>query len=180
MPMGIGNVGQAGVIFKRKFRWTLEIQTPCGSIPKHYVKMAARPKLEVESLEINYLNATTWIPGKAKWQPIRVTYMDVASQDAGGLLNWIATIYNFQQEADLPQSEKSGWNGTALLTAFDGCGKPLEMWVLKSVYPESVDFGELDYKNNEEMTIELSLRYSEVQYIGMCGPTPQGCCKGCS
>lgn len=179
MAMGIGNVGRPGVIFKRKFRWTLEIQTPCGFIPRHYVKVAARPKLQLDTTEINFLNATTWIPGKAKWEPINVTYIDVASSDAGGLLNWIATVYNFQQEANLPQSEKAGWYGQGVLTSYDGCGTPLEMWILKSMFPESVDFGELDYSSSDEMTIDLSLRYSEVQYIGICGPTPTGCCRGC-
>jgi hypothetical protein len=178
--MGIGNVGSPRVIFKRRFRWTLEISTPCGFIPKHYVKVAARPKLTVEPTEINYLNATTWIPGKAKWDPISVKYIDVANNDMQGLWNWFATIYNFQDDNNLSMSEKAGWYGIGNLILYDGCGAPLERWLLKSMFPESIDFGELDYSNSEELTIDLSLRYSEVKYQGLCGPTPQACCEGCN
>lgn len=180
MPMGIGRVGAPGVIFKRKFRWTLSITTPCGFIPEHYVKVAARPKLSIEKTEVNFLNATTWMPGKAKWEPISVTYIDVPAQDMAGLWNWIATVYNFTDPNGLSQSEKAGWNGVGLLTLYDGCGAPLERWLLGSMFPESVDFGELDYSSSDEVTIELGLVYSDVQYQGICGPNPQACCRGCN
>lgn len=177
--MGIGRVGRPDVIFKRKFRWTMEIKTPGGLIPRHYVKLAARPKLSIDSTEINFLNATTWIPGKAKWEPISVTYYDIPDQTMKPLWDWIASIYDFQKPADLFQSEKAGWNGEVNLMLFDGCGNELERWQLLSCWPESVDFGDLDYANSDEVTMELSLRYSEVIYKGVCGPTPNGTCRGC-
>lgn len=179
MPMGIGQLGAPNIIIKRKFRWTLEISTPCGQIPKHYVKVAARPSLDVEETELNFLNATTWIPGKGKWQPITVTYIDVATQDMTGLYSWIATVYDFTDPVNLKQSEKAGWNGTALLTMYDGCGTSLETWLLQSVWPQSINFGELDYANSEEATIELTLRYSDVRYNSTCGGNPTPCCRGC-
>jgi hypothetical protein len=177
--MGIGLVGRPEIIFKRKFRWLLEISTPCGFITSHFVKVAARPKLNIEDHEINYLNATTWIPGKAKWEPITVTYYDVPIGEMQGLWSWITTVYNFQDSVNLPMSEKAGWNGVASLTLYDGCGRELERWVLGSCWPQSVDFGELDYSNSEEVTIELQLRYSEVLYSSSCGPMPNPCCRGC-
>lgn len=179
MPMGIGRVGRPDIVFKRKFRWTLEISTPCGNVPKHFVKVASRPKLAIEETEINFLNAVTWIPGKAKWEPITVTYYDIPAGDMSGLWNWIATVYDFNKTADLPMSEKAGWNGTANLTLFDGCGAPLERWLLSSCWPSNIDWGELDYASSDEVTIELQLRYSDVIYQGICGPTPNGCCRGC-
>lgn len=181
--MGIGNVGLPGVIFKRKFRWTLEISTPCGFIPKHYVKAAARPKLEIDETEINFLNAVTWIPGKGRWQPITVVYRDVAAQDAVTLYSWINTVYqglgSISDTANLKQSEKSGWNGIARLTLYDGCGTPLEEWLLASCFPTSVDFGDLEYDSSDEVDITLTLRYSEVAYQNLCGPQVVNCCQGC-
>ena len=178
--MGIGRIGQPSVIIKRKFRWTLAINTPCGNIPAYPCKSAARPNLEIEETEINFLNATTWVPGKAKWQPITVTYLDIASSDMQGLYNWIATVYNFQNPTVLSMSEKASWNGTAILTMYDGCGTSLETWTLGSVWPQSINFGELAYETNEFCTIDLTLRYSDVTYQGNCGvTTPQACCSGC-
>lgn len=179
MPMGIGQLGAPNIIIKRKFRWTLEINTPCGFIPKHYVKVAARPQLEIDETEINFLNATTWIPGKGKWQPLSITYIDTTDSQMQGLYNWIATVYNFTDPVNLSNSEKAGWNGTALLTMYDGCGKPLEFWLLGSCWPQSINFGDLAYADSDEATIELTLRYSDVKYQGTCGPNPSPCCMGC-
>lgn len=178
-PMGIGVIGRPDIIIKRKFRYKLYITTPCGDVPEHTVKVAARPKITNDPFEINFLNQTTWLPGKSKWEPINITYIDVAGSTLTGLWNWILSIYNFQNFG-VPMTEKAGWNGIAQLVMYDGCGTPLEEWQLYSVWPESVDWGELDYASNEEATISLSLRYSDVRYINYCGPTPQGCpCVGC-
>jgi hypothetical protein len=180
ISMGIGVVGAPDVIIKRKFRYTLKIDTPCGEVPEHFIKSAARPKLQIEPTEINFLHATTWIPGKAKWEPITVTYIDVASDEMEPLLSWLMTIYNFQDSIEMSMSEKSGWSSDAIITMYDGCGQEIERWVLKSVWPESVDFGSLENASSEEATIELVLRYSEVKYESLCGRQPEACpCEGC-
>lgn len=180
MNMGIGPLGAPGVIIKRKFRWTLEISTPCGYIPPYTCKVAARPNIEIEETELNFLNATTWLPGKAKWQPITVTYYDVANSAMQGLFNWLCTIYEFQNPVTMRMSEKAGWAGVGRLVMYDGCGKPLEYWLMGSMFPTSVNFGDLDYSTGDFATIDLTLRYSEVQYQGLCGGIiPQSCCRGC-
>jgi hypothetical protein len=178
--MGIGKLGAPRVILKRKFRFTLEISTPCGFIPKSFVKSAARPNIEIEETELHFLNAVTWIPGKGKWQPIQVTYYDAADQDLTGLYSWLATVYDFTKPVELRQSEKAGWAGTALLTMYDGCGNPLEFWLLQNCFPTSVNFGELAYEDSMYSEIQLTLRYSDVIYAPGCrGGQPQPCCIGC-
>ena len=169
--MNIGLLGDSKIIIKRKFRYTLTIDTKCppttdsengqsnGHISEHFVKVASRPQLEIEEQELNFLNAVTWIPGKAKWQPLSVTYIDVCHSEMESLYKWIATIYDFTDPTNLTQAEKSDWDGTAILTMFDGCGNPIERWTLGSVWPQSINFGDLDYASSEECTIDLTLRY---------------------
>ena len=193
--MGIGKLGAPNIILKRKFRYTFEIYTRSGHhIPKNYVKLAARPQLDLDEVELNYLNGVTWVPGKGRWQPITVTYVDVAGNGEHSefydLYNWIATVYNFTGKSgdlegsnpleNLDQSEKDGWAGVAALEMLDGCGNTLERWLMGSCWPQSVNFGDLDYSNSEEATIEMTLRYSEVTYTNMCGPQVKGTCSGCT
>jgi len=193
--MGIGRLGDPSRIFKRKFRFTFEIAIPCpittfgsvtgsngSTIPEWFVKTVARPQLDIEETELNFLNAVTWIPGKGKWQPITVTYIDVADSLHQPLYNWLASVYDFTDPVRLKQTEKAGWAATGTLRMFDGCGTLIETWTLKNMWPQSVNFGDLDYANSEEATIELSLRYSDVTYTpnGKCGlKPPQPCCEGC-
>ena len=181
--MGIGELGGENLIFKRKFRWTFQVKNICGSaeVPEHFVKVAARPNLTVEETEINFLNAKTWIPGKASWETITLTYYDVASRDNAGLWNWLASVYNFTNPVTLEQgSNKAQYAGRAVLTMYDGCGSGLERWVMGDAWPQAINFGELDYSSSEEATVELTLRYSQVEYTPLCPSFPIGpCCRPC-
>lgn len=185
MNMGIGRLGNSNLIVKRKFRWTFEVLNICGhagrSIPPSFVKLASRPNLTVEETEINYLNAKTWIPGKASWETITVTYIDVASNDNKELYNWLASVYNFANPVTLEMgSSRANYAATANLVLYDGCGQPLEQWTLNDLWPTSVNWGDLDMGSSEEATVELTLRYSSVDYRSLCPDfVPQACCTPC-
>jgi hypothetical protein len=71
------------------------------------------------------------------------------------------------------------YGGEGILTMYDGCGNPLEEWRMKDCWPQAINFGDLDYSQSEECTIEVTLRYSNVKYTNLCGNgfTPR--CCGC-
>jgi hypothetical protein len=177
--MGLGAIGDGKVIFKRKFRWTFEIEYCCSSdtpkfVAKEFVKVGARPQIDIEEVEINYLNGKFWIPGKATWSEMNITYYDVAGATNSGvnstsILAWIATIYDFTDPICLQMnSVPEQYEGVARLILWDGCGNPLEGWLLGHVWPKAVNWGDLDMASSEECTLELTLRYSEVQYVSYC------------
>lgn len=183
IPMGIGQLGFSNLIFKRKFRFTFVLEEICGGkrIPEHFVKVASRPQLAIEETELNYLNAKTWIPGKAAWETITVSYIDVATDDMAPLYTWLASIYNFTDPVNLQMgSQRRDYAGKGVLKLWDGCGQLLEIWNMEDVWPTNVNFGDLDYANSEEATIELTLRYSNVKYESICpGFTIDPCCTPC-
>jgi hypothetical protein len=151
------------------------------SVPRHYVKIASRPNLSIEETEVNFLNAKTWIPGKAAWETITVTYIDVATAEAAPLFRWLASVYDFTDPINLRMgSIRNDYAATAVIKLWDGCGSLLESWTLKDVWPTAVNFGDLDYSNSEECTIELTLRYSDVTYVNECpGFAIDPCCTPC-
>jgi hypothetical protein len=184
IDMGLGKLGFDNAVFKRKFRYTLEIQEICGgqTIPKDYVKLAARPNISIEETEINFLHGKTWIPGKGTWETITVTYFDMANvTDNLPLYTWLASVYEFTDPIRLRMgSSRRDYSGRAILTLYDGCGEPVEEWTLDDVWPTAINWGDLDYSNSEECTIELTLRYSQVRYRSVCPPfVPGACCTPC-
>lgn len=182
--MGIGRLGGGSLIHKRKFRWTFAVERQSGRVPASFVKMAARPNIQIEETEINFLNAKTWIPGKGAWEQITITYYDVEDISGTGnteLWNWLASVYNFIDNVALTQSSRRVcYGGTGICTMYDGCGGELEEWRLFDCWPTSVNFGELDYSSSEEATIEVQLRYSNVKYTNICGRNPTVECCGCT
>lgn len=182
--MGIGRVGEAGLVFKRKFRWTLDIKGgTCFEVPRHFVRVAARPNLQIDEIPLNFLNAREYIPGKGEWNTLNIEYLDVADKDLAGLYTWINTTYEFvgqQADVTLKQSERAGYAAEGTLILYDGCGQQIETWILKRMWPQSVDFGTLDYGDSDIVTVNLTVRYGAVSYQGSgCMPTPGGCCTGC-
>jgi hypothetical protein len=177
--MGIGHLGAPDLTFKRKFRWTLEIQKIANqwTIPAHYLKSAARPNLDIEETEINYMNAKMWIPGKAAWQTTEVVYLDVANNQLEPLWRWICQVYNIYdgggkyavQTANRTMGGRvEDYTGTGVLTMYDGCGSRIEEWGLQNAWPKSIDFGELDYSSSDICEVKMTLRYSDVSYNSIC------------
>lgn len=183
IPMGIGQLGFTNLVFKRKFRFTFELFDICKgqSVPRHFVKVASRPNLSIEETEINFLNAKTWIPGKASWETMTVTYVDVATADIAPLFNWLASVYNFADPLNLTMgASRQDYTGTAVLKLWDGCGGLLEVWTMKDVWPSAINFGDVDYASSDECTIELTMRYSQVSYTPVCpGFAIKACCAPC-
>jgi hypothetical protein len=197
IDMGMGSIGNPGIIFKRKYRWTFSLETCKGTIPEWQVKLAARPNISIEETEINFLHGKMYIPGKATWETITVTYYDLANINGGEgssltssgnpslIYDWLATVYNFADPVGLHQASSPGngtsgggrgYSGTGSLYLYDGCGKGLEWWQLQQVWPQAINFGELDYSSSEEVTIELTLRYRNAKYKRLC---PDGVVKPC-
>jgi len=190
--MGMGALASGNAIFKRKYRWTFELETPCGTIPETIVKLASRPNINIEETEINFLHGKMWIPGKASWETITVTYYDVVADSNNSitsLYNWLSSVYEFHKPETLRQSSKrgvtlnggsNGYAGNGRLVLYDGCGTAMETWRLGHVWPQAINFGDLDYSSSEEVTVELTLRYSEVSYKSSCGQDFKACgCYGC-
>lgn len=181
--MGLGRLGDPNITIKRKHLFTLRFENICGNkvIPEHYVKLAARPNWSTEETEINFLNAKTWIPGKTSFETISVTYIDVAAPDSMPLWDWLASVYNFTNPVRMQAaSARRNYTGRGILTMFDGCGTPLERWVLADAWPSAVNFGDVAYADSDEATIELTLRYSQIGFTHLCPQyTPVPCCTPC-
>ncbi len=188
-PMGMGTLANSSIVFKRKFRWTFEVINVCsGNVPETFVKLAARPNISIEEQEINFLNGKLWIPGKGTWETIAVTYYDVAAGQSGAsdmsvVYSWIASVYNFTDPIRLQQSSTAaGYSGIGVLNLYDGCGTGIEQWQLGNMWPQAINFGELDYSSSEECTVEVTLRYSQVKFVPLngCMKPLTACCSGCS
>jgi hypothetical protein len=183
IPMGLNQLGNnPDLVIKRKFRWTFEA-TVCGgsTIPPYYLKSAARPEVSLDETQLDFLNGRMWIPGKATWAELPVVFLDVAAPDFAPLWGWLSSVYEFDNPISLRMNTKPReYQGIAYITLYDGCGNIVEMWILNNCWPKSYKFGDLAYESSEVCTIDVSLRYFNVQYINVCGPQPQRCnCSRC-
>lgn len=157
----MGVLGNQNVKFIRKFRWTLHITDEAGKIvvPPEFVKVSARPSLSIEETEVNYLSSKSWISGKSNWNEMSVTYYE--TQFGANSPMWTLLQEHFDSKGNFVKPINKYNYG---LIMYDGCGTPVEQWVLKGAWPSSIQWGELDHSSSEMTTLELTLRYSEVVY----------------
>ena len=139
---------------KRKFRWVFAIE----GIDAFLVKTAARPVMNTAEIEIPFMNGQRYIAGKTKFDAISVTLHDpIAPSGAQQVMEWVRTHYE----------SVSGRGGYAdfykrdcQLKMLDPVGTVVELWDMKGVQIESVNYQTLTYENETDpVTIDMTLRY---------------------
>ena len=165
--------GFARTCFKRKHRWLFELYNISGdpAISRALPPLkASRPNLQFKELEAQHVSETVYFPGKPDWKPITVSLYDTNILK-NPVYEWIKKYYDPEQGEIIPSSEfvpfaqRTIKVAEARLKLLSGCGKVIEQWVFENVWPQSVEFGELDMGQSEVVTIDLTLRYDRAYMI---------------
>jgi len=190
MGIGLVGIGDPGVHIKRKHLWTLTAESNSTKCPfridPYFVKVAARPNIDFEETELNFLNGRTWIPGKPTFQETSITIMDVSGNLTGsngsqGIYQWLTNIYNFTSPTkQYMNSVRREYTATVTLNLYDSCGTIIETWRLLDAWIKSANFGDVDTSSSDTLDIEMTLRYSQISFNHYC-PTLQlqDCCTPC-
>lgn len=137
---------------KRKFRWVLAIE----GVDAFLVKTASRPTIEIPSQEINWINTTRYIAGKAKFSTMSVTLHDpIAPSGAQQVMEWIRVHYE-------SVSGRAGYadfyKRDIQLKMLDPIGTVVELWDIKGAQITNATFGDLDYGTEDPSDISLTLQ----------------------
>ena len=154
--------------WKQKFRWEFSIpgisQSGVNSLPP---SKAARPSMDFKEQEAQHLNETIYYPMKPEWKPVTLVLYDLA-QIYHPIFGWIQEVYDpcLPGRNWVPPNEGFKKNGD--LSMLSGCGDPIEIWRYENLWPQSVEFGDLDYGNSEHVLCEVTLRYDRAYIITQC------------
>lgn len=157
----------ANTCFTRKNRWLLEIPEICAdvaSISSLPPSKAARPNISFKEIEVQHITETVYFPGRPEWKPINLTLYDIKRPGANThpIYKWITSLYdpvsgNYTTTIDGEFKKKK-----AFLRLYDGCGEVIESWVYENVWPQSVEFGDLDMMSSDLLLCEITLRYDRA------------------
>ena len=164
---------------KRNFRFLLSISEYPDAT--WLVKTADRPKASVSSVPHQYINHTFNYPGRLIWNPITITLVDPGA----GWSDTTRTIRDFLEKAGYahPTGDKGFQNSASALVKKSGtealgtinirtlnpkAGKNgllgnmhyADDWQLHNAFIQGdIDFGSLDYGNEELLTLSLTFQY---------------------
>lgn len=152
--------------FKRKYRWMFTLPGVAGDPnPSANVlppSKASRPNLTFKEIEAQHISETIYFPGKPDWKPISITLYD-NKNNYNPVFEYIRNYYdpsfvgkgNFKYSSNLKIPK-------AKLELYSGCGNPIESWVFENVWPQQIEFGELDMSESGVVTVDLTLRYDRA------------------
>jgi hypothetical protein len=161
--MGWGDsFGLRDACFKRKNRWLFQIpEVSAEGINALPPSKASRPSLSFKELSMEHLVETIYYPGKPEWKPVTLTLYDIYKSEHK-LWEWLYSLYDL--ENNRYRYSVGFKKERALLTLYDGQGLELENWFMEGVWPQSVEFGDLDMGDGAICTVDLTLRYDRAFY----------------
>jgi hypothetical protein len=167
--MGLDFGLESNFCLKRKFRWLFKIEgVSADGVNTLPPDKGARPSLSFKEVEVQHLNEVIYFPGKPDWKPINLTLFDLKKNN-NPVINWLNNQYNAQGGrwrigyGGVPDDMRFKKN--ARLEMYDGCGEVLETWVFDNIWPNNIEWGELDMSDASYATIDLTLRYDRAYII---------------
>lgn len=154
--------------FKRKNRWLFIIdgvsadREGINSLPP---SKSARPSISFKEIEVQHLNETIYFPGKPDWKPINLTLYDIKKNSIHPVFKWLTEIYDPKNDAWYKTSCDGFKKPQATLELYDGCGTKIESWIFESIWPQAVEFGDLDMTTSDLITCDLTLRYDRAYIV---------------
>jgi hypothetical protein len=162
--MGIGKLGDANLKFIRKWRWVATITSKDGKtthLKPTFVKLGARPIHDSEK-ECSQSNDYVYECKYSNPQMCSVTVMDAQTAEMTPLYEWLAKVYDFT--SDPVKTNKEIADSVLTLQMYDGVGVLMESFILKDCWITQINFGELDYSSSDSVDIELTFRYTELEF----------------
>lgn len=142
---------------KRKFRWIFEID----GIDSFTANTMTRPKSQFEETVIDYINQKTYFAGKNTWETIPIELNDPISPSASQkVMQWVRLVY------DSPTGRmgyKAMYAKNFSLKLLGPIGDVVEKWNFINGWPQNIDFGDLDMKTSDVVTVKFNVRFDEAR-----------------
>jgi len=132
-----------------KCKMTLLGETYCDC------ELSKLPNIHIEEKSIIDENGVeTWVPGKGTWEPLVVDR--ILLDENSKIYPWLREMYNFAAVIEPNDTVPYAEVGLEL-----DCG---DKWTLKNAWPQSINFGDLDYTYDPTVYGAITFRFSEVYF----------------
>lgn len=125
-----------------------------------------RPNVSFDEITLDIYNSRVYLAGKHAWQETTINLRDDAQGNVSKLVGQqLQKQMDFVEQASAATGQDykfqinyevlDGGNGTLVPNV-------LESWELYGCFIKSANYNNMDYKNNEPATIQLSIRYDNA------------------
>ena len=144
---------------KRANRFILRFDTSLG-INEWFVESSGRPSIDINSTEIQFLNTSTFVAGRFKWNPISVKFRDpIGPSAAQAIMEWVRL---HSESITGRQGYAAGYKRPVELEMLDPTGVVVEKWLLDGTMLTNVNFGDLSMDDDAIADITATLRFDRA------------------
>jgi hypothetical protein len=169
----------AGPEPKRQYRWYIDFGGPGSAAGtqaanldglRYALKKVDKPKAKIGSIQHKYLNHFFNYPGRLEWEDINITFASIAQPDATYILNKVLGESGYQLPdtvangtfpvKTISKSAATKQLGNSIdIVQINASGGIIEKWSLYNPFFINVQFGSLDYSNEEIVEIQCTMKY---------------------
>ena len=143
----------------RKNRFIFRFPDELG-IQEWWVSTGSRPKYSSDEVEIPFLNTSTYVIGRFRWETISVTFRDPIGPSATqALMEWVRL---HSESITGRQGYAAGYKKDVQLEMLDPTGVVVQKWDLQGTQINDVDFGGLDYSSSDLADISVTFRFDRA------------------
>jgi hypothetical protein len=140
---------------KRNNRFILRFPSTLG-INEWFVETAARPHITINSVEIPFLNTSTYVAGRFTWGELNVTFRDPIGPSASqALMEWVRLC---AESVTGRMGYAAGYKKNVDLEMLDPTGVVVEKWIMEGTWMKDVNFNSLGYSDDKVATVTAQLR----------------------
>lgn len=140
---------------KRKNRWIIRFPADLG-IQEWWLVSANRPTINQNVVEIPFINTSTFVVGRFKWNTISCVLRDPIGPSASQtIMEWVRL---HSESVTGRQGYAAGYKKDLELEMLDPTGVTVEKWILQSTMIGDANFGSLAYNDDALADITLTLQ----------------------
>lgn len=127
---------------KKKHRFELIFPTELG-IESYTVQTSGKPKIAIGNVEIPYMNTSTFVSGRYKWETIDIKFLDlIGPSSTQKVMEWVRL---HAESTTGRMGYAVGYKKNLILNGLDPTGVPVETWQLIGCQIVNASFDDYDY-----------------------------------
>ena len=140
---------------KRANRFILSFDPTLG-INEWFVESTGRPSIDINPVEIQFLNTSTFVAGRFKWNPMTIKFRDPIGPSATqALMEWVRL---HAESVTGRMGYAAGYKKDLYLEMLDPTGVVVEKWILQGCSITDAKFNEVNYTNADIMKVDMTLQ----------------------
>jgi hypothetical protein len=140
---------------KRQNRFIVRFPSTLG-INEWFVESSARPSIKIKEVEIPFLNTSTYVAGRFTWDALPVVFRDpIGPSAAQALMEWVRL---HAESVTGRMGYAAGYKKDIDVEMLDPTGVVVEKWILYGTFLTGVNFGTLNYGQDQLSTISATMR----------------------